>query len=66
MFNVANFFLIKGDSGGPLVCEKSDGAFVLVGLTSWGSSQCTTAGAPSVFTRLTDFTSWIAETVANN
>lgn len=43
----------SGDSGGPLMVKRS-GAFVLVGLTSFGGTLCATAGLPGVYTRLGD------------
>uniref|UniRef100_A0A023G588 Putative trypsin n=1 Tax=Amblyomma triste TaxID=251400 RepID=A0A023G588_AMBTT len=41
----------KGDSGGPLQCLRSDGAWVLAGITSWGMS-CAAPHRPGVFTRV--------------
>lgn len=41
----------NGDSGGPLMVP-SQGAFVLVGITSWGSTSCATPDTPGVYTRL--------------
>ncbi|XP_013365563.1 PREDICTED: putative serine protease 47 isoform X2 [Chinchilla lanigera] len=48
----------EGDSGGPLVCYHY-GAWVLVGLASWGL-DCRYPTYPSVFTRVTHFADWIS------
>ncbi|XP_062581406.1 chymotrypsinogen 2-like [Saccostrea cucullata] len=48
----------RGDSGGPLVCLRHD-TFVLVGVTSWGSSTCSELGKPNVFTKITAYLPWI-------
>uniref|UniRef100_A0A452UFJ7 Chymotrypsinogen B-like n=1 Tax=Ursus maritimus TaxID=29073 RepID=A0A452UFJ7_URSMA len=48
-----------GDSGGPLVCQK-DGAWTLVGIVSWGSSQCNPF-SPGVYARITKFIPWLLE-----
>ena len=53
---------LKGDSGGPLHCNMRDGRWYLVGITSFGSG-CAKPGIPDVFTRLTNYTQWIANTV---
>ncbi|XP_066252252.1 brachyurin-like [Euwallacea similis] len=45
----------NGDSGGPLVVDGQQ-----VGIVSFGSNTCT-KGYPTVFTRITEFSSWIAE-----
>ena len=39
-----------------------DGRWYLVGITSFGSG-CAKPGIPDVFTRLTNYTQWIANTV---
>merc|ERR1712141_54242 len=45
----------QGDSGGPLVCRaNSRSSYVLAGVTSWGSGQCTPR-QPSVYTRISYF-----------
>lgn len=49
----------NGDSGGPLLVDG-----IQVGLVSFGVSDCS-AGYPSVYTRVTDFYSWINTTIAN-
>ncbi|XP_061184950.1 chymotrypsin-like elastase family member 1 [Saccostrea echinata] len=46
----------EGDSGSPLVC-KCGGSFVLVGITSWGSSTC--RNYPTVFTDVAKVRCWI-------
>ncbi|XP_065777778.1 chymotrypsinogen A-like isoform X2 [Muntiacus reevesi] len=46
-----------GDSGGPLQCGKG-GQYKLIGVVSWGSSNCHPA-APTVFTRISAYTDWI-------
>ncbi|RXM33532.1 Chymotrypsin B [Acipenser ruthenus] len=53
-----------GDSGGPLVCEK-DNVWTLVGIVSWGSSQCSTT-TPAVYARVTAFRSWVDQIIAAN
>ncbi|XP_078399085.1 chymotrypsinogen 2-like [Cetorhinus maximus] len=53
-----------GDSGGPLVC-KDGGVWYLVGIVSWGSGNCSLR-IPSVYTRVTEFQSWIMQTIAAN
>lgn len=48
-----------GDSGGPLA---SNG--ILIGIVSWGI-PCA-AGYPDVFTRVSEYSQWMTNTIANN
>uniref|UniRef100_A0A673M6B5 pancreatic elastase n=1 Tax=Sinocyclocheilus rhinocerous TaxID=307959 RepID=A0A673M6B5_9TELE len=49
----------NGDSGGPLNCQVS-GQYVVHGVTSFVSSLgCNTTKKPTVFTRVSAYTSWI-------
>ncbi|XP_073459872.1 chymotrypsin-like elastase family member 2A [Aquarana catesbeiana] len=51
-----------GDSGGPLNCQSAQGAWEVHGVVSFGSSLgCNYYKKPSVFTRVSDFNSWISE-----
>ncbi|XP_028814615.1 chymotrypsin A-like [Denticeps clupeoides] len=52
------------DSGGPLVCEK-DGIWTLVGVVSWGTSNCSPA-APGVYSHVAKMRAWMDETTAAN
>ncbi|KAF3824577.1 hypothetical protein GH733_008862 [Mirounga leonina] len=52
--------ICRGDSGGPLVCKLNSSTWFLMGLSSW-SLACRYPISPSVFTRLTYFSSWINE-----
>ena len=45
----------QGDSGGPFAVQRSDGRFVLAGITSWGE-QCGTGG---YYTKVTEFREFI-------
>ncbi|TEA33757.1 hypothetical protein DBR06_SOUSAS12810120, partial [Sousa chinensis] len=45
-----------GDSGGPLQCAQ-DGQYKLIGIVSWGSSNCH-PDAPTVFTRISAYRDW--------
>uniref|UniRef100_A0A3Q1DGS7 Peptidase S1 domain-containing protein n=1 Tax=Amphiprion ocellaris TaxID=80972 RepID=A0A3Q1DGS7_AMPOC len=48
-----------GDSGAPLFCRKH-GSYFLFGVISWGSWRCD-AEKPAIFTRVSDYHSWINE-----
>lgn len=49
----------KGDSGGPLNCQVN-GQYVVHGVTSFVSSLgCNTTNKPTVFTRVSAYSSWI-------
>ncbi|XP_045900181.1 chymotrypsin-like protease CTRL-1 [Micropterus dolomieu] len=54
----------QGDSGGPLVCQNG-GAWYLVGIVSWGTSNCNVR-TPAVYARVSYLRSWIDQTVASN
>nr|XP_046248508.1 proproteinase E-like [Scatophagus argus] len=56
-----------GDSGGPLNCRGVDGKWYVQGVTSFVSSLgCNTPMKPTVFTRTSSFTEWIAKTMLQN
>lgn len=47
----------QGDSGGPLMCKKG-GAWVQVGVVSWGIG-CSLFDLPAVFTNVQKHSDWI-------
>lgn len=47
--------ICTSDSGGPLVQGST-----LIGIVSWGKLPCGQANSPSVYVKVSDFTSWIA------
>lgn len=52
----------QGDSGGPIYAKVS-GEWLQAGIVSWGIG-CADAKAPGVYTRITEYLEWIAETQA--
>lgn len=46
--------ICKGDSGGPLVQNNT-----LIGISSWGVLPCGTKGAPSAYTKVSNYIYWI-------
>ncbi|RZB38828.1 Trypsin domain containing protein [Asbolus verrucosus] len=50
----------SGDSGGPLAQENT-----LIGIVSWGMTPCGSEGAPSVYTKVSNFIDFIIEHVAD-
>ncbi|XP_012230033.1 trypsin [Linepithema humile] len=55
----------SGDSGGPLT-SKVGNSEILTGIVSWGIIPCGTTGAPSVYTKVSKFNSWIQQKIATN
>ena len=53
----------RGDSGGPLLTRRDDGAWVQIGITSWGSLGCD-AHVPQAFTRVSAVAPWISAQLA--
>nr|UMW88238.1 kallikrein [Pseudocerastes urarachnoides] len=51
----------KGDSGGPLICNGQ-----IQGIVSWGKRICGKNGAPSLYTKVFDYTDWIQSIIAGN
>ncbi|MDR9371969.1 serine protease, partial [Conexibacter sp. JD483] len=54
----------RGDSGGPLLTQRGDGAWVQLGITSWGSLGCNTR-VPQAFTRVSAIAPWISSQLAD-
>ncbi|XP_035775242.1 uncharacterized protein LOC118457631 isoform X1 [Anopheles albimanus] len=55
-----------GDSGGPLQCRISKrGPWILVGITSFGSG-CAFKNYPDVYTKISFYRQWIADTIEQN
>jgi len=54
----------QGDSGGPLVVQNAKNAWYMYGLTSWGYG-CAENGHPGVYSRVTAYCDWIAQTTNN-
>ncbi|XP_060109869.1 chymotrypsin-like protease CTRL-1 [Heteronotia binoei] len=54
----------QGDSGGPLVCLKGS-VWNLIGIVSWGTTNCNVQ-TPAVYTRVSQFRSWIEQVIARN
>nr|KAG5687418.1 hypothetical protein BaRGS_019817 [Batillaria attramentaria] len=63
VFNSGTYGACNGDSGGPLFSPDYDtGKTTVTGVTSFGRSGCDTS-YPSVYTRISSYTSWITNTM---
>lgn len=51
------FFLLQGDSGGPLTCYDNNDNPFLVGVVSWGSTDCWEGY--NVYARVSYVKTWI-------
>ncbi|XP_014606685.1 PREDICTED: trypsin-1-like [Polistes canadensis] len=56
----------SGDSGGPLAIKSAANGVEVIGVVSWGVIPCGTRGAPSVYTRVSAFNSWIENKIKSN
>ncbi|XP_019551990.3 CLIP domain-containing serine protease B15 [Aedes albopictus] len=55
----------RGDSGGPLMYEDGLVTYVL-GIVSFGSSDCGTKNHPGVYTKVVNYLNWIEDTMIEN
>lgn len=55
-----------GDSGGPLVVDNGGGNFLQVGITSSGPATCAQAGQYGIYTRVSQYSGWINQTIGAN
>ncbi|OQV21510.1 putative Serine protease 30 [Hypsibius exemplaris] len=55
------------DGGGPLMCPISNGnggtTYVLTGVVTWGI-DCAKVGVPGVYTRVTNYTTWLRDSIS--
>nr|XP_039261190.1 hemicentin-1-like [Styela clava] len=51
-----------GDSGGPLLCEENS-KYIVHGITSSGPAECGKKNKPGIYTRVSDFITWIEKTM---
>jgi len=61
------FLLLQGDSGGPLMCKTDNGIWQVVGVTSFGPSNCGQTSdviKPVIFTRISTYSDWITNHMA--
>ena len=56
----------QGDSGGPLVVADGVGSFLQIGVTSSGPETCAQAGQYGIYTRVSQYSDWINQTVGVN
>ncbi len=49
-----------GDSGGPIILGSDASSALQVGVVSWGDG-CAAAGKPGIYTRLANYTDWLAQ-----
>jgi secreted trypsin-like serine protease len=63
LFGVGGVDTCQGDSGGPMVAQTPDGAFVQVGIVSWGYG-CAQAQYPGVYTEVSTYTEEIRAALA--
>lgn len=54
----------QGDSGGPLQCPMYNDVWVQEGITSFGA-ECAEAGAPGVYTKVSEYLDWIHQVTQN-
>jgi secreted trypsin-like serine protease len=52
----------QGDSGGPIMVSDRKGSYVLAGIVSWGEG-CARANKYGVYTRVSEYTSWIRDSM---
>ena len=61
--NQINFWILGGgDSGGPLQIYNIDSIkcmYTILGVTSYGHTNCGSAGVPGIYTRVSNYLDWI-------
>ncbi|GAU92522.1 hypothetical protein RvY_04593 [Ramazzottius varieornatus] len=55
-----------GDSGGPLTCKRTDGAWEVHGVTSFGGLRCAEEGHPGIYARVVHALDWISQTMGED